>query len=90
MIQYEINISGRVKGVGYRYYVVQKAIELEIVGWVKNTKSGGVLISAQGKNSELETFVDFLRIGPTRSRVEKISKYKMPILIEFDKFEIKY
>ena len=89
MIQYEINISGRVQGVGYRYYVVQKAIELQIAGWVKNTKSGGVLINVQGKNSELETFIDFLWIGPTRSRVEKISKYKMPILIEFDKFEIK-
>lgn len=90
MIQYEIQITGRVQGVGYRYFVLQKAKEFGITGWVKNTVDGGVLAVAQGEEAVLETFIDFLQIGPTRARVDRISKYKMKLLTDFDNFSVKY
>lgn len=90
MIQYEIKISGRVQGVGFRYFVAQKAKEFGISGWVKNTVDGSVLVMAQGEESELNTFIDYLFIGPTLSRVDRISKYKMNSLSEFDNFSVKY
>jgi acylphosphatase len=90
MVQYEINIRGRVQGVGYRYFAVQKAKEMGISGWVKNLVDGSVLIVAQGIEAEIKTFIDYLYIGPTRSRVDKISTCLMQITTVFDSFSIKY
>jgi acylphosphatase len=90
MVQYEITISGRVQGVGYRYFAVQKANEMGITGWVKNSVDGGVIIVAQGIEEEIKTFIDYLYIGPTRSRVVQISKVKFNTLSNFDNFSVKY
>lgn len=90
MIQYEINISGRVQGVGFRYFAQHKANEMGITGWVKNAVDGSVLIIAQGTEAEIKTFIDYLYIGPTRSRVDKISTCMMQITIVFDSFSVKY
>lgn len=90
MVQYEILISGRVQGVGYRYFVVQKATEMGITGWVKNSVDGGVIIVAQGIEEELETFIDYLYVGPTRARVDRISANKMQLVTVFDNFSVKY
>jgi acylphosphatase len=89
MVQYKIRITGRVKGVGFRYFTQKRATELNITGWVKNTP-GGVLIMAQGKKSDMQTFLDYLSIGPQLSRIENIEHYKMPRLESFDGFMIKY
>jgi acylphosphatase len=90
MVQYEITVSGRVQGVGYRYFSVQKANELGITGWVKNSVDGSVIIVAQGIEEEIITFIDYLYIGPTRSRVDHISKVKFNSLGNFDNFSVKY
>ena len=90
MIQYEIKVTGRVQGVWYRKFAEEKANELGIKGWVKNTVDGGVLLLAQGEEIELETFIDWLRIGPPLARVNKITKAKMNLLSNFDNFTIQY
>jgi acylphosphatase len=90
ILQYEITVTGRVQGVGYRYFAVQKANEMGITGWVKNSVDGGVIIVAQGIEEEIETFIDYLYIGPTRSRVVQISKVKFNTLSNFDNFSVKY
>ncbi|NQU55279.1 MAG: acylphosphatase [Bacteroidetes bacterium] len=90
MIQYEIKITGRVQGVGFRYFARLKASEIGINGWVKNSRDGGVLIVAQGNETDINTFIDYLQIGPTRARVNKISKYKIELLNDFDNFSVKY
>jgi acylphosphatase len=90
MIQYEINISGRVQGVGFRYFAQQKAKEMGITGWVRNSVDGSVLIVAQGIEAEIKTFIDYLYLGPTRSRVDKISTCVMQITTVFDSFSVKY
>jgi acylphosphatase len=90
MIQYEINITGRVQGVGFRYFAQQKAKEMGITGWVRNSVDGGVIIIAQGIEAEIKTFIDYLYIGPTLSRVDKISTCVMQITTVFDSFSVKY
>lgn len=90
MVQYELIISGRVQGVGYRYFAAQKANEMGITGWVKNSVDGSVIVVAQGIEEEIQTFIDYLYIGPTRSRVDQISKVKFNTLSNFDNFSIKY
>ncbi len=90
MVQYEIIISGRVQGVGFRYYVHQKANEMGIKGWVKNTIDGNVLVTAQGDEAEIGTFIDYLYVGPPLARVDRISKQKMDSLSDFNNFSVKY
>ena len=90
ILQYEITISGRVQGVGYRHFAVQKAIQMGITGWVKNSVDGSVIIVAQGIEEEIKTFIDYLYLGPTRSRVDQISKVKFNSLTNFDNFSVKY
>ena len=89
-VQYELTISGRVQGVGYRYFAAQKANEMGITGWVKNAIDGSVIVVAQGIEEEIETFIDYLYIGPTRSRVDQISKVKFNTLSDFNTFSVKY
>lgn len=90
MIQYEINIKGRVQGVGFRYFAQQKAKEMGITGWVRNSVDGGVTIIAQGIDAEILTFIDYLYVGPARSRVDKISTCVIQITTVFDSFSVKY
>lgn len=90
MIQYEIKISGRVQGVGFRHYVEQKAREFNLSGWAKNTVEGGVLVMVQGDREVLDTFCDYLQIGPTRARIDKISKQEMKILGKLHGFEVRF
>lgn len=90
MIEFEITVSGRVQGVGFRYFAQKRAKELGITGWAKNTVDGKVLIIAQSDEPTLNTYVDYLRLGPPLSRVDKISIYRSEITAVFDNFGVKY
>ena len=90
MVQCEIRIKGRVHGVGFRYYAWKKAIEHNISGWVKNTPQGDVLIAARGSETDIQTFIDYLQIGPPAARVKNVYKSPMEIKEEFSTFTIRY
>ncbi|SHE98770.1 acylphosphatase [Mariniphaga anaerophila] len=90
MVQYEVKVAGRVQGVGFRYFVLRKATELGIKGWVRNTTEGGVLVMAQGDAKDMETFFDYLQIGPPLARVISLRKNQMPQLEDFSDFRIKH
>lgn len=64
-----IIVSGRVQGVGYRWFVVQMASELNITGWVRNLSNQDVEIVAHGTKTDIDTFIDWVKAGPTRARV---------------------
>ena len=51
MISYEIHISGRVQGVGFRPFIFNLAEEFQLKGYVSNDELG-VIIICQGENSE--------------------------------------
>jgi acylphosphatase len=90
MVQYEITVKGRVQGVGYRYFAAQKANEMGITGWVKNSVDGSVIVVAQGIEEEIRTFTDYLYLGPARARVDNILMNKMQVVTVFNNFSIKY
>lgn len=90
MVQYEIKITGRVQGVGFRYFVQKRANEFGIKGWVKNTPDGGVQVMAQGHEKDMETFLEHLKIGPSMARVVKLEKSILPGLEDFTCFSIRY
>ncbi len=89
MVQYEIKISGRVQGVGFRYYTQKQARAFELNGWVKNTVDGGVLVMVQGEEAVIKTFIDYLWIGPTLSQVRNVTAAQMQVIQEFTNFEVR-
>lgn len=90
MVQFEIKITGRVQGVGFRYFVQKRANEFNITGWVKNTRDGGVLVMARGEEKDMETFTDHLQIGPPLARVQHLVKTRMPEVENFADFRISF
>ncbi len=52
-------IRGKVQGVGFRPFVYRLAIELNLSGWVRNTRQG-VEIEIEGCRSHLDAFLDDL------------------------------
>jgi acylphosphatase len=65
-------IHGRVQGVGFRYFVKQKADALGITGFVKNQLGGAVYVEAEGEENQLQLFIYFCRQGPSYAWVEKV------------------
>jgi len=62
-------VTGRVQGVGFRWYVLQHARRLGLSGWVRNLVDGNVEILAEGPKRHLESLVESLRKGPSYSQV---------------------
>src|SRR4051812_40369787 len=66
-------ISGRVQGVGFRYFVQSVASRESIAGWVRNLDDGRVETAAEGEADAMERFERALREGPTASRVDQVT-----------------
>ena len=85
---YNINIFGRVQGVGFRYNTKMKSLELKIKGFVQNRADRSVYIEAEGEEEQLNEFLAWCKQGPSWSHVEKLNYSKSP-LQNFNDFEIR-
>ena len=65
-------LSGRVQGVGFRYFALDAARRENLRGYVTNRDDGSVEAVAEGDAESLERFERALRRGPSRSRVEQV------------------
>ncbi len=68
----EIFVSGHVQGVGYRYFTVEIAAELDIKGYSRNLPDGSVYLEAEGEKEAILGFIDHLWKGPRLARVSDI------------------
>ena len=66
-------VSGRVQGVGFRYFVLRVAAKLSVCGWVRNLGSGDVEVVAQGEPAVLEEILRQLRTGPPGAYVQNVA-----------------
>ena len=65
-------VSGRVQGVGFRWFVEKEASDLGLAGWVRNRQDGTVEVLAAGSNEKLNKLYDVLRRGPRAARVDNV------------------
>jgi acylphosphatase len=65
-------VTGRVQGVGFRYFTLTAAVREGLHGWVRNAAEGGVEISAEGEREALDRFEHAVRRGPPAARVEQV------------------
>lgn len=68
-------VHGRVQGVGFRVFVLERAKKLGLHGWVRNLPDGDVEAFGIGTRSNLENWLSQLQIGPTLARVEKVQTF---------------
>ena len=65
-------ISGRVQGVGFRYFTEAAAAREGLHGWVRNLPDGRVEIDVEGEAEAVERFERHVRHGPAGARVSKV------------------
>jgi acylphosphatase len=68
-------ISGRVQGVGFRYFAEVVAAREGVDGWARNLPDGRVEVYGEGEASALERFERAIRRGPRSSRVDSVETF---------------
>ena len=71
-------VSGRVQGVGFRFFTHEAAAMEGIQGWVRNRADGAVEIAAEGEAEAIERFERRIRTGPPHARVDAVDATDMP------------
>lgn len=85
----DVRVTGRVHGVGFRYFVLREAHELGLLGWVANVPDGSVRCVAEGSRQRLDSLVGRLREGPPAAIVENVSVAWMPASGTFAGFGVR-
>jgi acylphosphatase len=67
-------VSGEVQGVGFRYFVQDKATSLGLAGWTRNLPDGRVEVYATGPAPRLSDLAAALHIGPRAARVRAVEE----------------
>lgn len=62
-------VSGRVQGVGFRYFVQRQAQANGVDGWARNLADGRVEVLLSGPEDEVAEVQRQVAIGPPASRV---------------------
>jgi acylphosphatase len=71
-------ISGRVQGVGFRWFTLRQAERLGIVGWSRNLPDGRVEVVAKGPAEAVADLEVALHQGPRLARVDNVDKVVIP------------
>jgi len=84
-----IVVRGVVQGVGFRYYVMQKAQEMRLKGYVQNLPNGEVEAVVEGDKVFIEDIYRAMQRGPNKSKVNDHSIHWMDAKNDFKTFMIK-
>ena len=68
-----IVITGKVQGVGFRYWLYQIANEKNVYGWVKNKNTNEVEALLLGKDKNVDELIKLIRKGPSSARVKNLN-----------------
>jgi acylphosphatase len=72
MRRVNVEVSGRVQGVFYRATCAERARELGLGGWIRNSAGSGVEAEFEGDEQDVETIVAWCRIGPPMAQVDGV------------------
>ncbi len=85
-----IVLSGRVQGVGFRWFLQRKATELGLTGYVRNRPDGKVEIEVEGAEDDVEEMIASAKRGPTFARVTDIDVEGKDFTGRYSTFEISH
>jgi len=81
-------VSGRVQGVGFRFFAEDWANQLGICGYAKNLWDGNVEVYAIGDPVAQEEFKRRLAQGPRSARVTNLEESDVPVDKSYNRFQI--
>ncbi len=67
-----VRVEGRVQGVCFRHYARETAIQLGLVGWVRNCPDGAVETLIHGPDEAVKQMIEWLEHGPSSAIVSRI------------------
>ena len=90
MKSFKIIVSGKVQGVGYRFFVSRIAEKYHIKGYVKNILNGDVKIIAVGTEKEIKNFIEKIKTGHIFAKVSKLKINEIICSENYIEFSTKY
>jgi len=83
-------VTGRVQGVGYRYFALSEAERCRVRGWALNLGDGRVEVHAEADDDEsLDLFKASLQVGPFGAQVEALTENHLPVSGSYSSFTIR-
>ncbi|OHD18549.1 MAG: hypothetical protein A2087_05180 [Spirochaetes bacterium GWD1_61_31] len=83
-------VRGRVQGVGFRFEARSVAKSLNLRGWVMNLPDGGVETWAEGPQSAVHRYRQWLEKGPPGAKVDHIDASERAPRGDFSGFTIEF
>jgi acylphosphatase len=83
-----IRLTGRVQGVGFRWFTRRAAQDLGLAGKVRNLPDGRVEVEVAGSTEKLDTFRERLRKGPPGARVTHLEEEELSPVPAWEGFVI--
>lgn len=90
MIRVRLRFTGRVQGVGFRYFAQMNAAQFYVTGWVKNMYDGSVTAEAQGTKKQIEDFIESMKHGHRFMRIDHVTAEECPLCEGEKDFKVKY
>jgi len=79
IIRVHIWVKGRVHAVGFRAHVEYNALQIGVLGWVRNLGYDTVETVAEGTREQIDQFIEMVKTGPRSSRVDEARvEYETP------------
>lgn len=87
---FKILLSGRVQGVGFRYFTESRAQKYNVRGYVRNTRDNKVEIVCQGEEEDLDQFIENVKRGPAFSVVTDVNIEEIKNCKTYSSFDIRF
>ena len=89
MISVHVRVSGRVQGVCYRAFTIDRAKALGVNGWVRNIPRGGVEAVLEGERKQVGELLKAMKSGPAGAIILGMEFSELECK-GFEDFEIEY
>ena len=83
-------VKGRVQAVGFRAHVEYYALQIGVLGWVRNIGYDTVETVAEGTRVQIDQFIQMVKTGPSASRVTEAHVEYEPTTGQLDGFAVRH
>lgn len=90
LVRLTVTVSGRVQGVGFRYYVIEKARGYNVTGYVRNLRDGRVEAVIEGPLSDVQAVGTMVKLGPPFARIMDSEEFYGDYSGEFKDFGVEF
>ena len=89
-IRLQVIASGRVQGVNYRWFVLERADELAVRGWVRNLPDGRVEAELEGKKESVDKLIEAMKKGPGMAHVTGVTVIPLAFENSYRDFQVRH